>query len=172
MQQPLSDHFGFDGKGEVMTQVLSGTYVAPPNTNNFIIEVLGQMKHTGHLMPHEAQEITVNQFKEGWKKAKEDTGFEMSGVHFGHMKSCAKDSFLSEFESSLAHLPYRTGHSPSSWAQGINNMIRNKSNLITKLRTIVLSDSNFNFNSKILGKATLAHAETNNRLAREQYGSR
>ena len=65
MQQPLSDHFGFDGKGEAITQVLSGTYVAPPNTNRFVIELLNQMKHTGHIMSHEAQEITVNQFKEG-----------------------------------------------------------------------------------------------------------
>ena len=174
MRQPLCDHFGFDGKGEAITQVLLGNYVAPPNTNRYVIELLNQMKHTGYLMSQEAQEITTTQFKEGWKKAKEDTGFGMSGVHFGHMKSCTKDPFLAEFESSLAHLPYYTGYSPSSWTQGINNMIqkRNKSNLITKLRTIVLSDSNFNFNNKLLGKTTLAHAEENNLLAREQYGSR
>jgi hypothetical protein len=45
-------------------------------------------------------------------------------------------------------------------------------NLVSKLRTITLTEADFNFNNKVLGKETLRHAEANNLIAKEQYGSR
>ena len=45
-------------------------------------------------------------------------------------------------------------------------------NLVTKLRTIALLEADFNFNNKILGRTTLKHAEDNELIAKEQYGSR
>jgi hypothetical protein len=44
--------------------------------------------------------------------------------------------------------------------------------LVTKVRTITLTEADFNFNNKLLGKTTLQHTEDNNLLAKEQYGSR
>ena len=43
--------------------------------------------------------------------------------------------------------------------------------LVTKLRTIVLTEADFNFNNKLLGKVTMDHAESHNLLAQEQYSS-
>ena len=45
-------------------------------------------------------------------------------------------------------------------------MIRKKANvdLVTKLRTIVLTEADFNYCNKVLGKTTLEHAERNNLL--------
>ena len=47
-----------------------------------------------------------------------------------------------------------------------------KVNLVSKLRTLVLTDAGFNHNNKILGRRTLQHAEKHNLIAKEQYGSR
>jgi hypothetical protein len=53
-------------------------------------------------------------------------------------------------------------------------MIKKKEqlNLVSKLRTITLTEADFNFNNKVLGKQTLHHAKINNLIAKEQYGSR
>ena len=60
------------------------------------------------------------------------------------------------------------------WQYGITVVIQKKiaDDLITNLRTIVLTEADFNFNNKILGRTTLQHAERNNLIAKEQYGSR
>jgi hypothetical protein len=36
---------------------------------------------------------------------------------------------------------------------------KDRANLVTKLRTITLTEANFNFNNEVLGKSTLHHAE-------------
>jgi hypothetical protein len=47
-----------------------------------------------------------------------------------------------------------------------------RANHIDKLRTIVLTEADYNFNNKKLGRDAIAHAERNNLIALEQYGSR
>jgi hypothetical protein len=113
-------------------------------------------------------------FREGWRKMKEQTSAGISGLHFGHLKSCATDNFLSEYESCVSHIPFATGYSPLPWQYVVNVMIRKKAqvDLVTGLRTVVLTEVDFNFNNKILGKMTLHHAEMTGALAKEQYGSR
>jgi hypothetical protein len=108
------------------------------------------------------------------KKMKGYTSSGISGLHFGHLKSCAMNDFTANFESSLSHLPYLTGYSPNDWNFGVNVMIQKKDrvNLVTKLRMITLTKVDFNFNDKFLGKQTLDHTEPNNLIAKEQYGSR
>ena len=44
--------------------------------------------------------------------------------------------------------------------------------MVTKLRTVTLLEAGFNFNNKVLGKATLEYAEKHDYIAKEQYGSR
>jgi hypothetical protein len=70
--------------------------------------------------------MTTKEFQTGWKRMKEKTSAGISGIHFGHMKSCAQDEFLSNFEASLAQVPYVTGQSPSSWQVGVNVMIQKR----------------------------------------------
>ena len=40
------------------------------------------------------------------------------------------------------------------------------------MRTVVLTEADFNFNNKILGKMTMDHAEAVKAIPKEQYGSR
>ena len=45
----------------------------------------------------------------------EYTSAGLSGIHFGHLKSCAKDQFLSSFEASLAQIAFGSGTPAESW---------------------------------------------------------
>ena len=105
---------------------------------------------------------------------KEKTSAGISGLHFGHMKACAMDDTLTEIESQIANIAYTTGYAPTAWKTGVSVMLKKKDNedLVTKLRTITLLEADFNFNNKVLSKATIDHAEANNLIAKEQYGSR
>ena len=104
----------------------------------------------------------------------EHTASGLSGLHFGHLKACAQDKILTHFESLISHIPFSTGFSPKFWQQSIITMIKKrvKSNNVKNLRSIVLTEADFNFNNKVLGKYTMQHAEEKNLIAIEQYGSR
>jgi hypothetical protein len=105
---------------------------------------------------------------------KEKTSSGISGIHFRHMKACALDKALADFEATISHIPYNTGLVPTEWKQGVGVMLHKKTNNnhIDKLRTIVLTEADYNFNNKKLGRDAIAHAERNNLIAPEQYGSR
>jgi predicted lipid carrier protein YhbT len=175
MQEPLRQLLGKFGDTESCQQILQGQFVPPPNTPIFTRELLAQLKQETPINDSRPSlYLSKTDFQEGWKKMSEYTSAGISGLHFGHMKACSTSDFASNFESSLAHIPYFTGYTPRDWSVGVNVMIQKKDrvNLVSKLRTITLTEADFNFNNKLLGKNTLAHAEVQNYIAKEQYGSR
>jgi hypothetical protein len=175
MTEPLRSELGKFGNTVAGQQILDGSYTPPANTNQYTREFFKQLQKPPQIFAPPLQAtMTTKEFQSGWKRMKEKTSAGISGIHFGHMKTCAQDDFLSNFEASLAQVPYVTGQSPSSWQVGVNVMIQKKArvDLVNKLRTITLTEADFNFNNKFLGKHTIAHAEKHNLLAKEQYGSR
>lgn len=176
MIHPLSNILGFLGLTEEAEAILDGTFEFPAECHPYTREFFAQMKRVPqaqNLAPPAA--ISTETFKQGWKVMKEGTSACSSeGLHFGHLKACAQDEELANFEASCSHIPYCTGQSPSYWKRGKIVMIYKRAmvDLITKLRSIVLCEADFNFNTKILGKTTLEHAEKYNLLPKEQYGSR
>ena len=76
----------------------------------------------------------------------EFTSSGISGMHFGHMKACAISTFLTEFESSISHIPFANRYSPSQWQQGVIVTIQKKAHvdLVSKLRTLVLTEADLN----------------------------
>ena len=175
MMEPMRSELGYNSNTEAGERILQGNYIAPPGTDQYTRELLKELKKATIKFPAPEAVITKKIFQEGWKVMKEATSAgSITGLHFGHLKACATDSFLSEFESSISHVPYATGYTPKSWQFGINVMLKKKAqvDLVTGLRTTVLTEADFNFNNKILGRQSLAHAEKNGLIAKEQYGSR
>ena len=175
MKEPLLSDIGYLGNTKACEDILRGRYTVPEGVNIYTRELIHHMRSLplNHAPP--IAEIPTHTFTAGWKKMKEATSAaSVNGLHMGHMKACAQDTFLAEFEAAMVNLPYATGFSPEQWQTGITLMIRKKANvdLVTKLRTIVLTEADFNYCNKVLGKSTLEHAERNNLLPKEQYGSR
>ena len=172
--EPLKSELGWEAQTLAGEQILEGTYQVPDHSNPYTQQLFDQLKTAEVTHEFEPAQITSKVFADGWKKMNERTSAGISGLHFGHLKSCAKDSFLSSFEASIANIPYTTGYSPANWSTGVSVMLHKKEDvdLVTKLRTITLLEADFNFNNKVLGRATINHAEKNNLIAKEQYGSR
>ena len=57
------------------------------------------------------------------------TSASKTGLHFGHLKACAQNSLLTEFESSIAHIPYVSGYTPQQWKEGTIVMIKKREGL-------------------------------------------
>ena len=176
MQEPLRSLLGKTGTTEFCRNILEGTAVFPHNTPPYTIEFFNQMKRSDRANQHKVtNHISKEDYIDGWKLMKESTSSaSTNGLHFGHMKASAMDPVLADFESSISQLPFSTGYAPSPWKEGTIVMIKKRIGLnkVTALRSIVLTEADFNFNNKMLGRRAISHAEAIHELAPEQYGSR
>lgn len=175
MKEPLKSMLAYNGNTEAGREILDGNFKVPEEVENpYAQEFFDQLERANLIEDPPPACISTKDFKEGWKVMKEQTSAGISGLHFGHLKACATDNLLAEFEASLANVSYATGYVPVRWKKGVSVMIQKKAlvDLITKLRTITLLEADFNFNNKVLGRTTLQHAERNNLFPNEQYGSR
>ena len=113
-------------------------------------------------------------YARSWLRMDEYTSSGPSGLHFGHFKANASDPVLAPVDAALAHIPALTGYVPRRWTAGLNVMLEKKPGVfkVTKLRTILLYEADFNHNNKMMGRSMMRYAESNQLLAPEQYGSR
>ena len=109
-----------------------------------------------------------------WKRMDEFTSSGPSGLHFGHFQANASDPLLAMVDAALARIPTMSGYVPQRWMQGLNVMLEKKPGVakVTRLRTILLYEADFNHNNKLMGRAMMQFSEWNGLLAPEQYGSR
>lgn len=174
MTNPLHQQLGAYGETFLCRQILDGSFAHTPQIAGYTTEFFCELQqHPGCHSP-QFTAISTKDFQEGWAKMRETTSSGGTDLHFGHMKACASSEFLSKFEASIAQIPFSVGYSPAHWQRGTIVMIQKKEgvDLVSKLCTLVLTSADFNHNNKILGRKTLWHAEDNNLLAKEQYGSR
>ena len=176
MQQPLLRDFGYLGTGPHADAVMLGEYTIPPGVD----------PHTKEFIEHLAMEpaikqaasirtyFTTEEWKNGWRKSKERTSSGSDFLHFGHFKAGCTNDLIANFEATMANIPLLSGYSPQRWRRAVDCMLLKQAGnfRVDKLRTIVLFDPEANQNFKFLGRAVMAHAETHNQLADEQYGSR
>ena len=175
MVNPLKDALGYLGNTRAADEILNGTYTYPTGTGRYSIELLQEFaRKEDFSSPPPSSIMSTQDFVQGWKKMKEQTSSGISGLHFGHLKACTFSTMLSNFEATLSHIPFTTGYVPNGWKKGVCCMIKKKANVdrVTKLRTIVLTEADFNFSNKKLGRDAMQHAESNDLIAPEQYGSR
>ena len=176
MQEPWLSILGFNGKTRGAQDILNGTLEYPPGNSDYTIDFIKELQ--GELTIHHPAPQAIMEtasYQQGWKQMKERTSAGISGITFGHMKACAEDLELSNFEATISHIPYTTGFLvPELWKQGVCCMLPKKANSIKvmDLRTIVLQECEYNFKNKKIGRDAMNHAERNNFIAPEQYGGR
>ena len=118
--------------------------------------------------------ITEEEYKEGWKKANQNTSSNPLGPDYHVYKCTTHNDTLTLFETIMLNIPYQTGYSPKRWRNALDVVLRKeRGNLdLKKLRTIGLLEADFNFMCKYLGKWAMSKADEFKQLADEQWGSR
>ena len=164
----LLEDIGLLGDGPAVEDILAGTYECPDDASDTVKMWLQTLK-VENVREREPIIQTFREYRRGWKLAKE---FTSSGdLHFGHFKVEAEHDMLAWANYVMGGLPRATGFVPTRWRKGTDVMLLKKEGLffLEKLRTIVLFESDFNFENKRLGREAMSLALAQDLITEEQY---
>lgn len=90
---------------------------------------------------------------QGWKCAKERTS-SSGDLNFGMWKAGTERRLIAEIDAAMTNIPMVTGYSPTRWRKASDVMLKKKggSDLVHKLRIIILFAVDFNFLNKHIGR--------------------
>ena len=177
MIAPLYELLGKYGETQEAQKILSGTFDFPAlEIDRHAKEFLTELRVPAIVIAKGPVpvDLPLQEHVSGWKRQKEATASEPTGLSFSHYKAAAQDPMLAEIDRFFRNLPYQEGFSPEAWQFITDVEILKKSGVydVEKMRTIQLMHSDFNMNNKKLGRDMMHFAESCNILAPEQFGSR
>ena len=176
LQEPLLSELGYLGDGPAAEAILNGNYIPPPGTDYYAKKLFPFLKQPDAIRhaPPILQRISTEQYKNGWKKAREHTACGPSGIHFGYYIAGLQSEVVAQLEASMATFALISGYSPKRWRQAANAiLIKVQGDFrIAKQRIITIMESDFNQNNKFIGREMMYHAEQHNVLSDDQMGSR
>ncbi len=129
------------------------------------------------MIPKDLVRMHMNKDKwqHQWKSRKESTSSSVSGLHFGHYIAGTQSNHVSHFHALKATLVMKRGIVLDRWSRGLSVMLEKMFGcaLITKLRSILLMEADFNAaNTIVFGQRMLDHAKNHNLIPEEIYSKR
>jgi hypothetical protein len=114
MTEPLLSDLGYLAVTEAAAQILDGTYICPPGTNDFTRDFLRILQCPPNVGLNDKiyTSFSVADFQNYWKKSKERTSSSLSTLHFGHYKAVLKIEKLCEMHSVFVDIAVNSGYSP------------------------------------------------------------
>jgi hypothetical protein len=93
-------------------RILDGTFAIPPEVDKHIAGILRQMKipDIDREFPPLRLDFTAAERIEAWRKSRERTAPGPTGVHCGHLMAGTYDAVIADFEATMEHLPFASGH--------------------------------------------------------------
>jgi hypothetical protein len=173
----LRADFGYNAVSPVAQAVLEGTYQFPADFDEATRELSEECARIILNIPKNLIGTTINkdEWRGHWRKVKEDTSSSFSGRHFGHYTVGQSSDHISHFHTVLASLILHRGIVLDRWAVGLSVMLEKifGCRLVTKLRSILLMEADFNAANKIIfGNRMLANARNFNLMPGEIYSER
>jgi hypothetical protein len=94
----------------------------------------------GYLANTQAAEQVLRGCYQAWKKQKEKTSADPTGLPFSHYKFATQDPLLANFDATMRNIPYAMGFAPDLWKNITDIEILKKANVydIHIMRTIQL----------------------------------
>eukprot|EP00956_Cyclotella_meneghiniana_P012156 scaffold17260_cov86-Cyclotella_meneghiniana.AAC.3 len=144
----LLEDLGNLGDTAAARRILEGTYEFPENADPATVLLLKELARMALEMEGENDDgwLTVPEFQDYWKKAKERTSSSYSGRHFGHYKAASKDDFLSALHTGNINLATHRGRPLDRWRKGVTVLLEKEPGncFIDKLRAILLLEGDLN----------------------------
>ncbi len=106
---------------------------------------------------------------------KEDTSSSESGLHFGHYKAGSHSQTISHFHALKATLLMKRASYWTGGGRGLSVMIEKMfgCNLVSKLRSILLMEADFNFtNKEIFGRQMMSNVRRFNLMPEETFSKK
>ena len=155
-QGELRGEFGYQAFSPTANAILAGTYEYPDSFDKATREICEECAVIRHLITANAfsSDISMQRWQQRWKKAREETSSSESGLHFSHYKAGAESDIISLLHAVMTSVALRKGIALERWSRGLSVMLEKMfgCSLITKLRSILLMEADFNFaNKEIFG---------------------
>ncbi len=150
----LRGQFGYCAVSLMAQLILSGTYNYPDEFAHATRDILEECALIRLTIPKDAVStiITPKQWESHWRRAKEQTSSSISGRHFGHYKAGLRSPYICYLQALYTTLIAKRGIVLDRWAQGLSVMLEKNfgCSLITKLRSILLMEGDFNASNKLI----------------------
>ncbi len=176
-QGRLHEELGCNAVLDTARAILAGTYVYPEDFDEATKKLCRECALIRQNIPQDfdGTKITKEDHRGHWRKTKEETSSSKSSMHFGHYMAGSLFAYIDHFHSLKATLSLHHGLVLDRWAQGLSVMLQKDfgCSLITKLRAILLMESDFNgMNKQIHGIWMLANTRKYNLMPEEIYSKR
>jgi len=153
-QEPLRELFGYNADISTANEILEGTYEYPEDFDQATREICQECHLLRQAIPKDSldTQITTNDWKAQWRGRKEATSSSESELHFGHYIAGAQSDLISCMHAGKATLVIQKGIMLDRWSRGLSVMIEKIPGcaLITKLRSILLMEADFNATNKLI----------------------
>jgi hypothetical protein len=140
-------------------------------------ELFEEIAHIRSQVPSDSVNglISHNCWQQRWKKVKEDTSSSQSGLHFGHYIAGTDCNYILQFHALLVLLTLKKGIVLERWSNGLSVMLEKMFcvRLVSKLRTILLMEADFNaMNKEVYGVWMLDNARKYKLILEEIFSKR
>jgi hypothetical protein len=174
---PLRGVFGYNSVTPTAKAILEGTYHYPPEFDEATKEILQECALIHLCIPKNSIStmITSGDWSNCWHSTWEETSSSISGRHFGHYKASLQLQYVSYLQALQATLVVKRGIVLERWSNGLSVMLEKKFDclLITKLRSILLMEADFNTTNKVIyGVHMLAKVRKYMLMPEEVYSER
>jgi hypothetical protein len=153
-QGRLRGRFGYCSISITARAILNGTYKYLDDFDQATKEILQECTQIRLIIPKDSVSTTITpkQWEGHWRRAKEQTSSSISGRHFWHYKAGIRSPYIGYIQALYATLIAKRGIVLDHWAQGLSVMLEKifGCSLITKLRSILLMEGDFNASNKLI----------------------
>jgi hypothetical protein len=173
----LFQDFGYTANTPASRAVLNGTYVVPADSNSATKELFAKIAAICKLIPENLVFITITPEKwmQYWKVVNEETSSSESGLHFGHYTVGSKLDIILHYHTARMTVTLAHAIQLERWSRGLSVMLEKtlRVTLVTKLRTILLMEGNFNSTNKIVyGVQIMNNAQGHNLMPEEIFSEK
>ena len=173
MSSPLYPMFTGPSARSNSESLLRGSLSLPTGLPQPTQAFLRQCRYPSGFSPTPLQ-VTFEDHVAFWQKNSEKRGSEPHGLHNGHFKAATQSDLLASCDAAFREIPLSTGFTPDQWLHLMNFAIEKKPGdfRLSKMRTIQMMNSEFQANNKLIGKRSMAYAESRNLIPPGQCGAR
>ena len=173
----LRGEFGYNAVSPSAVSILAGTYIYPEGFDEATKEILQECARIRLTIPKDSVNSTISRevWEAHWRKTKEGTSSSLSGRHFGHYKAGLRSPYISYLQSLHSTLAMKKGIVLNRWAKGLSVMLEKiyGCSLITKLRSILLMEADFNAtNKRIFGIEMMENVRRYKLMPEEVFSER
>ncbi len=148
----LHGEFGYNAISPAAALILAGTYEYPDDFDKATKEILQECARIRMTIPKDSVNtmITRDDWEAHWRRTKEGMLSSVSGCHFGHYKAGLWSPYIAYLQVLYSTLIVKRSIVLDRWAKGLSVMLKKifGCSLITKLRSILLMEADFNATNK------------------------